>query len=69
MVSVPPIKRHRLTQIVLETRTHLSTDQRKTLHHQGYASPSGKRDGSLVKSTACSSKGPELNYKQPHSGS
>ncbi|CAO2642185.1 hypothetical protein LEMLEM_LOCUS26074 [Lemmus lemmus] len=29
----------------------------------------GWRDGSEVKSTACSSKGPEFNSRQPHGGS
>jgi hypothetical protein len=29
----------------------------------------GWRDGSLVKSTICSSRGPEFNYQQPHGGS
>jgi hypothetical protein len=29
----------------------------------------GWRDGSAVKSTDCSSKGPEFNSQQPHSGS
>jgi hypothetical protein len=29
----------------------------------------GQRDGSAVKSTDCSSKGPEFNFQQPHGGS
>ena len=29
----------------------------------------GWRDGSVVKSTDCSSKGPEFNSQQPHGGS
>ena len=29
----------------------------------------GWRDGSVVKSVACSSKGPEFNSRQPHGGS
>jgi hypothetical protein len=29
----------------------------------------GWRDGSAVKSTDCSSRGPEFNSQQPHSGS
>jgi hypothetical protein len=29
----------------------------------------GWRDGSVVKSTDCSSRGPEFNSKQPHGGS
>ena len=29
----------------------------------------GWRDGSVVKSTACSSKGPEFKSQQPHGGS
>jgi hypothetical protein len=29
----------------------------------------GWRDGSAVKSTACSSTGPEFNSQQPHGGS
>ena len=32
-------------------------------------STKGWRDGSAVKSTDCSSKGPELNSQQPHGGS
>jgi hypothetical protein len=30
---------------------------------------SGWRDGSVVKSTDCSSKGPEFKFQQPHGGS
>jgi hypothetical protein len=30
---------------------------------------SGWRDGSVVKSTDCSSRGPEFNSQQPHGGS
>jgi hypothetical protein len=33
------------------------------------ASSGGWRDGSVVKSTDCSSRGPELNSQQPHDGS
>jgi hypothetical protein len=29
----------------------------------------GRRDGSVVKSTDCSSRGPEFNSQQPHGGS
>jgi hypothetical protein len=29
----------------------------------------GWRDGSEVKSTDCSSRGPEFNFQQPHGGS
>jgi hypothetical protein len=29
----------------------------------------GWRDGSAVKSTGCSSEGPEFKFQQPHSGS
>jgi hypothetical protein len=29
----------------------------------------GWRDGSVVKSTGCSSRGPEFNFQQPHGGS
>ena len=29
----------------------------------------GQRDGSVVKSADCSSKGPEFNLQQPHGGS
>ena len=29
----------------------------------------GRRDGSEVKSTGCSSRGPEFNSQQPHGGS
>ena len=29
----------------------------------------GWRDGSAVKGTDCSSRGPEFNFQQPHSGS
>ena len=29
----------------------------------------GWRDGSVVKSTDCSSRGPEFNFQQPHGGS
>jgi hypothetical protein len=29
----------------------------------------GWRDGSVVKSTGCSSRGPESNFQQPHGGS
>jgi hypothetical protein len=29
----------------------------------------GWRDGSVVKSTDCSSRGPEFNSQQPHGGS
>ena len=29
----------------------------------------GRRDGSVVKSTDCSSKGPEFKFQQPHGGS
>jgi hypothetical protein len=29
----------------------------------------GWRDGSMVKSTDCSSKGPEFKFQQPHGGS
>jgi hypothetical protein len=29
----------------------------------------GWRDGSVVKNTDCSSKGPEFNSQQPHGGS
>jgi hypothetical protein len=29
----------------------------------------GWRDGSAIKSTGCSSKGPEFNSQQPHGGS
>jgi len=29
----------------------------------------GWRDGSVVKSTVCSSRGPEFNSQQPHGGS
>ncbi|CAO2624518.1 hypothetical protein LEMLEM_LOCUS18409, partial [Lemmus lemmus] len=32
-------------------------------------SNTGWRDGSAVKSIACSSKGPEFNSQQPHGGS
>jgi hypothetical protein len=31
--------------------------------------PVGWRDGSAVKSTDCSSRGPEFNFQQPHGGS
>jgi hypothetical protein len=31
--------------------------------------PGGWRDGSVVKSTDCSSRGPEFNYQQSHGGS
>jgi hypothetical protein len=31
--------------------------------------PEGWRDGSVVKSTDCSSRGPEFNSQQPHGGS
>jgi hypothetical protein len=31
--------------------------------------PLGCRDGSAVKSTDCSSEGPEFNSQQPHGGS
>jgi hypothetical protein len=30
---------------------------------------SGWRDGSMVKSIDCSSRGPEFNFQQPHGGS
>jgi hypothetical protein len=29
----------------------------------------GWRDGSVVRSTGCSSRGPEFNFHQPHGGS
>ena len=29
----------------------------------------GWRDGSAVKNTGCSSRGPEFNFQQPHGGS
>jgi len=32
-------------------------------------SPGGWRDGSAVKSTDCSSRGPEFDSQQPHGGS
>ena len=32
-------------------------------------SEEGWRDGSAVKSTGCSSRGPEFNFQQPHGGS
>ena len=31
--------------------------------------PSDWRDGSAVKSIACSARGPEFNFQQPHGGS
>ena len=34
-----------------------------------YEEDRGWRDGSVVKSIACSSKGPEFNSQQPHGGS
>jgi hypothetical protein len=33
------------------------------------AAREGWRDGSVVKSTDCSSRGPEFNSQQPHGGS
>jgi hypothetical protein len=29
----------------------------------------GWRDGSVIKNTDCSSRGPEFNFQQPHGGS
>jgi hypothetical protein len=37
--------------------------------HFGFKGLLGWRDGSVVKSTDCSSRGPELNSQQPHGGS
>ncbi|KAM7339728.1 hypothetical protein ACRRTK_000343 [Alexandromys fortis] len=39
------------------------------LHKKSKAPAQGWRDGSVVKSIACSSKGPEFNSQQPHGGS
>jgi len=48
----------------------LSTRDLKTCLHSNIIPPTrGWRDGSVVKSTDCSSRGPEFNSQQPHGGS
>ena len=42
-------------------------DQDSRIHRKG--SLGGWRDGSVVKSTDCSFRGPEFNSQQPHGGS
>jgi hypothetical protein len=49
---------------------HLGDPLSPVSKHIRQESPSeGWRDGSAVKSTGCSSSGPEFNSQQPHGGS
>jgi hypothetical protein len=50
---------------VLENKTKQKGKRKKMKRHQNL----GCRDGSLAKSTDCSSKGPEFKSQHPHGGS
>jgi len=47
----------------------LKKTKAKTKQNQNQKKNKGWRDGSAVKSTDCSSRGPEFNSQQPHGGS
>ena len=55
-----------LTQSVIRICT---TMEQKRLEIKNARGVGGWRDGSVVKSTDCSSSGPEFNSQQPHGGS
>jgi hypothetical protein len=49
---------------------HLTEQSTASAKHTGFKSCiPGWRDGSVVKSTSCSSRGPEFNSQQSHGGS
>jgi hypothetical protein len=49
--------------------SHLPTYRQNTNTNEIQKSPGGWSDGSVVKSTDCSSRGPEFNSQQPRGGS
>jgi len=69
-IGVMPEEEHRLLAFGhhahLHMRVHLSIHRNK--HIKIYTS-GGWRDGSVVKSTDCSSRGPEFKSQQPRGGS
>jgi hypothetical protein len=50
-------------------RPHWATTISRSLSSRFSESSGGWRDGSAVKSTDCSSEGPEFKSQQPHEGS
>jgi hypothetical protein len=61
---------------VLKTKLQSSAEQQMLSHFSSSLPKKSKetlikgwRDGSVVKSTDCSSRGPEFNPQQPHGGS
>jgi hypothetical protein len=67
---------HTHTHIHTHTHTHTHTHEHMHTHQDSTAgsiaskdTALGWRDGSEVKSTDCSSKGPEFKSQQPHGGS
>jgi hypothetical protein len=73
-VGMAPEEQHpRLTSGLHSTPVHtqLHTHERVNTHKSVYATMSmwGWRDSSVVKSTDCSSRGPEFKSQQPHGGS